>query len=91
MKQTLLAIALMLGNALFYFMNLSIIYGTTSRIVAFESELIKAAKEANDIGSELLQNLCKPVLKYRLGFTVITHLSMDTAVLLFIYFGTKNL
>ncbi len=84
------ALALMFGNGLFYFMNLSIIYGTTSRIIAFESELIKEAQESQNIGVDLRQNLSQPMLAHRLKFTVLTHLVMDVAVLAFIYFGTKS-
>ena len=82
--------ALMLGNSLFYFMNLSIIYGTTSRIVAFESELIITAKNEESIGVELRDHLSRPFLDQRVKFTVITHLFMDIAVLLFIFYGVKS-
>ncbi|MCW8877988.1 MAG: hypothetical protein OQK51_13130 [Kangiellaceae bacterium] len=82
-----IVLALMIGNGLFYFMNLSIIFGTTKRIVAFESELILKAKNDPSMGEELRSNLSKPYLELRLPFTVGTHLVMDIAVLAFIYLG----
>lgn len=65
--------ALMLGNAIFYFMNLSVIYGTTSRIEAFEDELMILAESDQQIGSVLRKYLSKPFLKNRLKFTIATH------------------
>ncbi len=82
--------AIMFGKALFDFMNLSVIYGTTSRIVAFESELIVAAKNEPSIGPKLKEHLTKPFLEHRLKFTILTHLFMDIAVLIFIFMGIKG-
>lgn len=81
------ALILMIGNGFFYFMNLSIIHATTSRIVAFERELIHRATQSTEITLSLQQHLSKPFLLYRVGFTVGTHLIMDAAVLSFIYFS----
>lgn len=82
--------ALMLGNAIFYFMNLSVIYGTTSRIEVFEDELMILAESDQQIGSVLRKYLSKPFLKNRLKFTIATHLVMDVAVILFIFLGLKS-
>lgn len=82
--------ALIVGNSLFYFMNLSVIYGTTKRLVAFEDELNLRATDEEIKSSQLIKNLSNPFLVKRLPFTIATHLIMDFAVLYFIYFGLMN-
>lgn len=83
-KYTLIA-----GNAIFYFMNLSVIYGTTRRIVAFEHELRALSESEEFSSSELRRNLSKPFLRYRLKFTLVTHVLMSFFVMLFICIGLK--
>jgi len=58
------------GNIIFYFINLSIIYGTTTRIEALEDEFIALAKKDRNICSKLKSNLSKPFLEGRLKFTL---------------------
>lgn len=81
---------LIFGNAIFYFMNLSIIYGTTERIKAFEDEAIILAEKDQQIGASLRKHLSSPFLMNRLKFTITTHLIIDATVLIFIFLGLQS-
>lgn len=81
--------SLIFGNAVFNLMNLTMIYRTTARIEAFEYELKRLVSLEENISTKLNDNLSKPFLKNRLKYTVVSHLSIDFFLVLFILFGLK--
>ncbi|BFM48992.1 hypothetical protein [Marinomonas sp. THO17] len=75
------------GCILFFFMNLTVIRAATIRLLSFENALIQLVEDSQHLTPQIRDYLSKPQLKMRLAFTYITHITMDTAVIIFIYWA----